>query len=625
MKRALLTLWGLAVGLVGSLQAQHALIPTPVSYQAKTGTFLLDPTVGLLLPKDRAQQEALAPFLQKLRTKGILLGAPKAGGRTLRLITPQPADPILGLEGYKLDITTQEIRLQANQPAGFLYGMQTLEQLLPADFFSAKSLTKASIPNASIVDYPRFGWRGLMLDVSRHFRPKAEVLRFIDQMVAYKYNVLHWHLTDDQGWRVEIKKYPKLTEIGGCRVPRVGTWWEREAPKPGEKATDCGYYTQQDIREIVAYAQARNVQIIPEIDVPGHSMAAIAAYPELSVTQDATIQVNPGSNFAEWHKDGSFTMFIDNNLDPTNEKVYTFLTDVFQEISQLFPAQYIHLGGDECYYGFWEKSEKAQTFMKQNNLKDGHALQNYFTRRVVQIIEKQGKRALGWDEIAESALPPSVAVMSWRGTKGGIEAAKKGHDVVMSPSTYAYLDLAQGDASLEPPIYSKVSLKTSYSYEPISEGIPADKVLGGQGNLWSERLADYRAVEYMLYPRAWALSEVFWSPASQKNWENFVDRMTSHMARAEASQVKFSKSIYNPWIEVKKDGDKRKAVLWCEAPGTDIYYTLDHFPPDQFSTRYTGPIDLPQEPSYALRAVVYKKGKRVGEILTLSREQLMKR
>lgn len=624
MKRVLLTLWGLAVGLVGSLQAQHALIPTPVSYQAKSGSFLLDPTVGIQASKDLVSQPAIAASIQKLQSKGLTLGAPKAGGRSLRLTTLQPADPILGSEGYRLDITAQEIRLGANQIAGFIYGMQTLEQLIPVEFFSAKSKIKAAIPNASIVDYPRFGWRGLMLDVSRHFRPKQEVLRFIDQMAAYKYNVLHWHLTDDQGWRVEIKKYPKLTEVGACRVPRVGTWWEREPPKPGEKATDCGYYTQDDVREIVAYAAQRNIQIVPEIDVPGHSMAAIAAYPELSVTQDATIQVNPGSNFAEWHSNGTFTMFIDNNLDPTNEKVYTFLDDVFAELSQLFPAPYIHLGGDECYYGFWEKSEKAQAFMKKNNLKDGHALQNYFTKRVAQLIEKNGKKAMGWDEIAEGELPSTVAVMSWRGTKGGIEAAKKGHHVVMTPSTYAYLDLAQGDPSLEPPIYSKVSLKTSYQYEPISEGIPADKVLGGQGNLWSERLADYRAVEYMLYPRAWALSEVFWSPASQKNWDQFVNRMEKHMARAESEQIKVSRSIFNPWIEVKKNGDKRQAVLWCEAPGTEIYYTLDHFPPDNQSKKYSGPIDLPNEP-FALRAVVYRNGKRMGEILTLSREQLMKR
>ena len=285
-------------------------------------------------------------------------------------------------------------------------------------------------------DYPRFGWRGLMLDVSRNFFSKEDVKQYIDQMARFKYNTFHWHLTDDNGWRIEIKSLPKLTEVGAWRVPRYGQFSERAKPNPGEKATVGGFYTQEDIKEIIQYAADRNITIVPEVDVPGHSMAAIAAYPELSCTKDPNTKVNPGSSFSEWYGDGKFKMLLDNTLNPSDEKVYEFLDKVFTEIAALFPNPYIHVGGDECYKGFWTEDPGCQALMKKMNMKKPEELQSYFMKRVETILKSKGKKLIGWDEILEGGLAPEATVMSWRGIKGGIEAAKLGHDVVMTPNNF---------------------------------------------------------------------------------------------------------------------------------------------------------------------------------------------
>ena len=298
-----------------------------------------------------------------------------------------------------------------------------------------------------ITDYPRFGWRGLTLDVSRHFFTVEEVKSYIDQMSKYKFNVFHWHLTDDEGWRVEIKAFPRLTEVGAWRVERHGRFGsQRPYPKKNEKATYGGFYTQEEIKEVIAYASERNVTIIPEIDVPGHSMALLAAYPELSTKKELKF-VNPGSKFANWFGDGTFEMTIENTLDPSNPGVYAFLDMVFGEIAGLFPSDYIHMGGDECYHGFWDRDPKVQSFMKENNIANSHELQSYFVKRVEKIISSKGKKMIGWDEILEGGLADGAAVMSWRGMQGGIEAARSQHEVVMTPKEFVYLDYTQGDYS----------------------------------------------------------------------------------------------------------------------------------------------------------------------------------
>jgi hexosaminidase len=294
------------------------------------------------------------------------------------------------------------------RPAGLFYGVQTLLQLLPArSKAKPREGRRWEVPAVTVTDFPRFAWRGLMLDVSRHFFPKEYVKAYIDQMARYKYNRFHWHLTDDQGWRIEIKSLPRLTEVGAWRVPRVGTFNANEPPRPGEKATYGGFYTQDDIREIVQYAKERYIEILPEIDVPGHSMAALAAYPELSCTKDPNVQVNPGSKFSTWHGNGTFTMHIDNTLNPSDEKVYGFLDKVFTEVAQLFPFEYVHMGGDECYKGFWAKDPGCQALMKKLNLKNMDQLQAHFNRRVAGILKDKGKRPSAGTKSWRAAWPPA--------------------------------------------------------------------------------------------------------------------------------------------------------------------------------------------------------------------------
>ena len=372
-----------------------------------------------------------------------------------------------GPSGYRLEVNTNIITITAlpSSPDGMFYGVQTLLQLFPAEVESKKKLPfkQWSIPSTTIEDMPRFGWRGLMLDVSRHFFTVAQVKEFIDQMVKYKFNMLHLHLTDDQGWRIEIKSLPKLTEVGAWRVERTGTFGTLTKPQPGEPATYGGFYTHEDIKELVKYASDRFVNILPEIDVPGHSLAAIASYPELSCTP-GEYYVSPGDRFMIWPGGGQhFYGVIDNTICPANEKAYEFLDKVFTEVAQLFPFPYIHMGGDETARNFWEKTDQIKALMQREKLKDLDEVQSYFVKRVEKIINSKGKKMIGWDEILDGGLAPNAAVMSWRGAKGGIEAAKMGHEVVMSPNDFVYVDLMQGDGTIEPPVYSSIRLKKNIS------------------------------------------------------------------------------------------------------------------------------------------------------------------
>jgi hexosaminidase len=531
-------------------------------------------------------------------------------------------------EGYILDVNTTTITVNANKPAGLFYGMQSLLQLFPKEIESP-SIVKADwqVASCHIMDYPRFGWRGLMLDVSRHFFSKADVKRYIDRMARYKYNVFHWHLADDEGWRVEIKSLPKLTQVGACRVQRYGKWGNMDAPKDGEAATDCGFYTQEDIKEIVAYAATLHVQIVPEIDVPGHCSAAIASYPELCCTKDPSVKVTAGQKFAEWYGDGKFKMLHDNALNPSDEAVYTFLDKVFTEIAPLFPFPYIHTGGDECYHGYWENDAGCKAFMQKEGLKTTHELQSYFVKRVEKIVKSKGKKLIGWDEILEGGLAPEASVMSWRGYAGGIEAAKLGHNVVMAPNDFVYTDLIQGDAAVEPDAtsYKKVRLKKAYDFEPVPDGVDAKYILGGEANLWTEKVPNIRHAEYMTYPRAWALADVYWSPKGSKNWDNFVKRMDNHFERSDVAERHYARSAYDAIVTAKMNGNKLTAEVATEINGLDIFYTIDNTTPDRFSTRYTQPVEIPEGNGVTLKVITYKNGKAVGRMIPLSMEELKSR
>jgi hexosaminidase len=601
------------------------IIPQPVEVRAATGAWTLAATTTVNYNHPEGQKVAEL-LVQKLnQPTGFNLEARQGQSGAIQLNLTGAADQKIGDEGYTLVSSSRGVVITANKPAGLFYGMQTLLQLFPGEIESKVAVTASwTIPVVSITDYPRFAWRGLMLDVSRNFFTKDEVKRYIDEMTRFKYNTFHWHLTDDNGWRIEIKSLPRLTEVGAWRVPRMGQFGEREAPRPGETATVGGYYTQDDIREIIRYAADRFVTIVPEIDVPGHSMAAIAAYPELSCTKDPETKVNPGSNFSEWYGDGTFKMLIDNTLNPSDENVYAFLDKVFTEVAALFPNPYIHVGGDECYRGYWEKDPGCQALMKQLNTTESVKLHGYFMSRMEKILNAKGKKLLGWDEILEGGLSPGATVMSWRGVKGGIEAAHLGHDVVMTPTTFAYIDYTQGDPTVDPPLYANLRLKKCYSFNPVPQGVDPKFILGGQGNLWTEQIMTLRHAEYMTWPRSWALAEDFWTPDAKKNWENFVVRVENQFTRSDVAEVNYSRAMYDAIVKARSRHDKLWVEMETEVPGLDIYYTYDGGMPNQYSPKYEKPFELPEGP-VTLRVVTYRSGTPIGHLITLKPEQLKER
>jgi hexosaminidase len=603
-----------------------SIIPQPVEIQQGKGSFRLKrgTTITYNNPQVKDVAEMLAMKINM--ATGFTISAVEGKKGKIQLNINDSQNALNGTEGYSLSVIPKVITISANQPAGLFYGMQTLLQLLPPEIES-KSAVKADwlIPAVTVIDYPRFGWRGVMLDVSRNFFSKEEVEKYIDQIARFKFNTFHWHLTDDNGWRIEIKSLPKLTEIGAWRVARSGHFGDRDNPKPGEPATVGGFYTQEDIREIVKYAQQRFITIVPEVDVPGHSMAAIASYPELCCTKNPDIKVNPGTQFSEWYGNGTFRMLVDNTLNPSDEKVYEFLDKVFTEMAQIFPGQYIHTGGDECYKGYWEKDPGCRALMKKLGLKNVEQLQGYFMNRVEKILQSKGKKFIGWDEILEGGISPDATVMSWRGIKGGIEAAKLGHYVVMAPTSFAYLDYQQGEETVEPPLYAGLRLQKCYSFNPVPEGVNAKYILGGQGNLWTEQIPEFRHAEYMTWPRGWALAEDYWTPEEKKNWDDFINRVERQFLRNDISGIKYSKAIFDPVISIKKADGKRMIEMTTEASGLKIYYTVDDQMPDNFSPEYMKPFEIPSGGPVTLRVIAFRDGKPVGHLITLTPEDLKNR
>ena len=625
MKKLVLLLLFFSFVTVYGQNPANDLIPQPAEIQLSEGSFLLTntSTIGFDSQESRIIAEMFSQKLNLSTGFSIKPQQDKAGSIQFNLNKVKVAQ--IGKEGYTLVSSPNGVVITANEPAGLFYGMQTLLQLLPKEIESKIVINMTwTIPSVKITDYPRFGWRGIMLDVSRNFFTKEEVKQYIDQISRYKYNTLHWHLTDDNGWRVEIKSLPKLTEVGAWRVPRFGQFGGRTAPNPGEAATAGGFYTQADIKEIIQYARERYITILPEIDVPGHSMSAIAAYPELSCTKDPNTKVNPGSSFSEWFNDGTFKMRIDNTLNPSDEKVYEFLDKVFTELAAMFPNPYIHVGGDECYKGVWTKDSACVALMKKMKMTNPEELQAYFMKRVETILKSKGKKMIGWDEILEGGLAPEATVMSWRGIKGGIEAAKMGHDVVMTPTTFAYLDYQQGDQIVEPSMYAGLRLSKCYSFDPVPEGVDAKYILGGQGNLWTEQIVTLHHAEYMTWPRGWALAEDFWSPNALKNWTYFVQRVENQFARADIEGVNYSTSIYDAIVNIKGKDGKMILVMDSEVPDLDIYFTFDGSMPGSYSPKYSNPVEIPDGP-VTLRVVTFRSGKPIGHLITLKPEDLKKR
>lgn len=599
--------------------SEVAIIPQPVSLEKKEGQFNFTAQTRIeVADSDPDARRVVNTFADQLRkatgyAAAVQTTAAASRANTISFALNKTPEATLGNEGYRLEVSPAGAVVKANKPAGLFYGMQTLLQLFPAEIESKTVVAKKSwtLPALRIMDHPRFGWRGLMFDVSRHFFTKQDVQQFIDEMVKYKYNLLHLHLTDDQGWRIEIKGLPKLTEVGAWRVDKTGTFGTFSQPGPNEPRTYGGFYTQEDIRELVKYASDRFVNILPEIDIPGHSMAFVAAYPELSCTP-GTYQVSSGEKFMQWNGDGTFHALVDNTLCPANEQVYTYLDKVFTEVAALFPFDYIHMGGDECAKNFWEKSDAIKQLMQKEKLKDLHEVQSYFVKRVGKIIASKGKKMMGWDEILEGGLAPGAAVMSWRGVKGGKEAAAAGHEVVMSPNNHVYIDLMQGDAAIEPPVYKSVLLRDAYKFEPVPDGVNPALIKGGQANLWTEQIYNMRHAQYMTWPRAFAVAEAVWSPRDKKDYNQFISRVEQHFQRYDAAEKKYAPSMYDPLLDATRDASGAlKIQLTPQIEGLDIYYSFDNSFPDRFYPKYTGPVTAPKD-AVTMKLVTYRGKQVVG-------------
>lgn len=574
-----------------------SLIPQPLQLERHSGYFKLDGNVTVRVDDKNEELLKLADlFVQGISDRtGLSLkrGKPNEKGRSFLL---QIVPDTLGDEGYRLSVTDKSIVVQAAKGSGIFYGIQTIYQLIPTEV----SDSKVSLPAVDIVDRPRFGWRGLMLDVGRYFYSVEYVKKFIDYLSMHKLNVFHWHLTEDHGWRIEIKKYPRLTEVGAWRAGTNFQPGHNIDPNP-----HGGFYTQEQIRDVVAYAKDRYVTVIPEIELPGHSLAALVAYPELSCTG------GPFKIPEHWG-------IQDDIYCAGKEEVFTFLENVFSEVIELFPGEIIHIGGDEAPKKRWSACPHCQKRIKEENLKDEHELQSYFITRIEKFLNNRGRKIIGWDEILDGGLAPNAAVMSWRGTKGGIAAAKMGHPVVMTPTSHMYFDYFQGEPYLEPfAIWGHTPLRKVYGYEPIPEELTPEErqyVWGVQGNLWSEFIHSSEKNEYMTYPRGAALAEIAWSNPESKDWEDFKRRMEEQYKRYEEKGINYSRSAYQVYFEVADDISNNKSTvnLLTDSYRPEIYYTLDGTEPTTQSNRFEGPFEVPVYKT--VRAATFKDGQRISPI-----------
>jgi hexosaminidase len=515
--------------------ASIAIVPRPESLTVGRGRFVIN--ANTVIYTDAASADIARRFAASLLPATglsipVRVGAAPATGivveRNKRLTR-------LGDEGYELAVTARRISVRARERAGVFYGFQTIRQLLPPAVFREAKVDSVAwtIPAVRIVDRPRFAWRGAHLDVGRHFMPKEFVKKYIDLIALQKMNTFHWHLTEDQGWRLEIRKYPRLTQVGAWRTQTVvgrqnsrtdSTTWQFDGQRHG------GFYTQDDAREIVAYARDRFVNVVPEIEMPGHALAAIASYPELGVTGQ------PADVGTRW---GVYANIL--NAEPST---VTFMQDVLTEVMELFPSRFIHVGGDEADKALWKTSPRIQELIKGLGLRDEHDLQSWFIRQMDEFLTAHNRRLVGWDEILEGGLAPGATVMSWRGTQGGIEAARAGHDVIMAPTSHTYLDYYQSQNTDGEPlaIGGFLPIETVYSFEPVPAELEPQyraHILGSQGQIWTEYLAGPKQVEYMAFPRLTALAEVLWTQPERKNYRDFLGRLPTHLERLSILDVAF--------------------------------------------------------------------------------------
>jgi hexosaminidase len=590
----------LVLGVTISIYSQPSkpltnVIPQPAKIKPGQGSFLITDIIPVLINENDADiKHSALLFTERLKLSGgpalTIKEMTSADKNSPSIIFNIAKNGKLQAEGYILKVSKKNITITGGSGAGLFYGVQTLFQLFPPEIEgegTLKTLSKIEIPCMEVADQPRYPYRGMHLDVSRHFFPKEFIKKYIDLIAMYKMNTFQWHLTDDNGWRIEIKKYPKLTEIGAWHVDRENLPWNERTPQqPGEKATYGGFYTQDDIREIVQYAKDKYVTIIPEIEMPAHSREVLAAYPQFSCT-GGPFTVPPGSYWPN-----------SDILCAGNDSTFQFLQDVLSEVIELFPSKYIHVGGDEADKTRWKECPKCQARITSEGLKDEKELQSYFIKRIEKFLVSKNRKMIGWDEILEGGLAPEATVMSWRGVEGGIAAARQGHDVIMTPTSFCYLDYYQADPDFEPKaIGGFVPLKKVYSFEPTPDELTKEEaryILGTQGNLWTEFIPTTQQAEYMAVPRMIALAEVAWTAKDLKNWKSFRERLSNHFKRLDYLKVNYSRGSFK--VDISTLFDKKDNVLKVmfdsEQPDIPIQYNLNGNNPTPKSPVYSEPVEI---------------------------------
>ena len=594
--------------MIAQTSSDINIIPQPVSIIRNVGAFNFNAKTKIFIvaDADTALEATVKSFIEEIHAgSGTTVQTKvdeKKAKRTKNVIVfflTKDAKPTK--EAYTINIDQDRVNISANTNSGIFYACQTLLQLAPTSVFNnAVPKNYFSFPAVTIADAPRFGYRGMHLDVCRHFFPVKFVKKFIDLLALHKFNTFHWHLTDDQGWRIEIKKYPLLTAIGSQRKETMEGNYSKK-PRTFDATPYGGFYTQDEIRDVVQYAQKKFVTIIPEIEMPGHALAALSAYPNLSC--DSTKKYEAATTWGVFE-----------DVFCPKEETFNFIDGVLTEVAALFPSEIIHIGGDECPKTAWKKSEFCQDLMKREGLKNEEELQSYFIRRVEKILASKGKKLLGWDEILEGGLSPTASVMSWRGIQGGIDAAKAGHNVVMTPGTPVYFDHYQAEASTEPMTIGGLNtLQNVYDYEPLPSELTDEQnkfILGAQGNIWTEYIADPSRVEYMAYPRVCALAEVVWSAKSQKNYPDFMRRLSKHIERLANKNVNFCTRAFDVACKVQVSKDTVQVALSTLLDDAKIFYTTDKSAPTEKSKLYTAPFEVGSEAN--VRAIVVKNSKNYG-------------
>lgn len=571
------------------------IIPIPNKITAHKGVFELDTATLITYSEDF---KTSGTFLETFLKKRANLDRPKSN--QIEFVLDKSIENI---EGYTLNIQPQHIKINAKTDQGAFYAVQTLRQLLPPEFENTSFSEKINIPCLTITDAPEFEYRGMHLDVGRHMFPVEFIKKYIDALAMLKMNTFHWHLTEDQGWRVEIKAYPKLQEIAAYRNETlVGHYSDQPHQFDGKRYG--GYYTQEEVKDIVAYAQARHITVIPEIELPGHAQAAISAYPNLGCTNE---QVDVATKWGVFE-----------HIYCSKDETFTFLENVLDEVIQLFPSKYIHIGGDEAPKINWKNCEQCQNKIKTERLKDEHELQNYFITRIEKYLNSKGKKIIGWDEILEGGLAPNATVMSWRGTKGAIEAAKQQHQVIMTPTSHCYFDYFQSTNPDEPTaIGGFLPLEKVYGFNPIPSELNEDEaiyILGAQGNIWTEYMPTSSQVEYMAFPRMLAMSEVVWSKSDNKDYSNFAKRVEHFNKRFDALDINYANHLYEIEGELISENNKNHYRLSTTLDDKTIYYTTNGSPVNLHSWVYEKPIPITE--SSTIKAAVFDAEKRLGNIFT---------